>query len=227
MEIAGIHRNSFVDYPGHIAAVIFTPGCNLDCWYCHNRHILKTVVESANEQKILEFLNVRKKFLDGVVLTGGEPLIHEEAPLFLRKLKDTGLDVKLDTNGSLPDLLEQVIRDGLVNYIAMDIKAPFDKYEKVTPVWDVTVFRRSARLIMESGLDYEFRTTFAPCLEAADIGEIARSVAGAKKYCIQQYKKCEGMRAKIAPEPHGLSEIRRAEIFARQYISNVTVRGAY
>ena len=109
----------------------------------------------------------------------------------------------------------------------MDIKAPYELYGHITPVTDIAAIRRSVKAIMASGVDYEFRTTFAPSLTAHDIGQIAKSIAGAKKYCIQQYKKSEGMRAKIAPEPHGLHEIRQAEALARQYIDHVIVRGAY
>ena len=121
MRIAGMLSNSFVDYPAHIAAVVFTPGCNMDCWYCHNRHILKSH-GIMDENKVLEFLHARKNFLDGVVLTGGEPLLQEDAAAFIRKLRDTGLLVKLDTNGSYPKALEDIIREGLVDYIAMDLR---------------------------------------------------------------------------------------------------------
>ena len=227
MQIAGIYKNSFVDYPGHIAAVIFTPGCNLDCWYCHNYHILKPGVEVLEEKKLFDFLETRKKFLDGVVLTGGEPLLQDDALDFIRKLKGTGLLIKLDTNGSFPEKLKSILDEGLIHTVAMDIKAPFDQYEKITPVWDIQSIKESVRLIIQSGIEYEFRTTFAPNLSAEDIGEIAKDIADAKKYCIQQYKKSEGMRAKIAPEPHGLNEIKKAENLARRYVPNVIVRGAY
>lgn len=227
MQIAGIYKNSFVDYPGHIAAVIFTPGCNLDCWYCHNYHIIKHSVETLEEKKLFDFLEERKKFLDGVVLTGGEPLLQNDAVDFVRKLKGTGLLVKLDTNGSFPENLETILNEGLIDSIAMDIKAPFNLYKKITPASNIQSIKKSINLIVKSNIEYEFRTTFAPNLSAEDIGEIAREIKGAKKYCIQQYKKSEGMRAKIAPEPHKLNEIKRAENLAKEYISAVVVRGAY
>jgi pyruvate formate lyase activating enzyme len=227
MRLAGLLSNSFVDYPGHIAAVVFAAGCNMDCWYCHNRHILGPGGPQMEEQKVFDFLLSRKSFIDGAVFTGGEPLLQEDALPFLRKLRETGLLIKLDTNGSFPGALEKAIQEQLVDYIAMDIKAPYELYEKVTPAFDIAAVKRSAKLIMGGGVNYEFRTTFAPSLNAEDIGAIAKSIAGARKYCIQQYKKSEGMRAKIAPEPHGLQEIRKAETLARQHISHVIVRGAY
>ncbi len=226
MQIAGIHKNSFVDYPGRIAAVIFTRGCNMDCWYCHNRHLINSAAE-MNKEEILEFLYERKNFLNGVVLTGGEPLLQEGVLDFLCSLKQTGLPVKLDTNGSFPEVIESAIKGKLLDYIAMDIKAPYEKYSLVTPVFDIASVKKSARLIMRSGINYEFRTTFAPNLIAEDIENIAEEIKGAEKYCIQQFKKSEGMRAKIAPEPHGLTEIAKAETLARKYIENVIVRGAY
>ncbi len=227
MRLAGIHKNSFVDYPGHIAAVIFTQGCNMNCWYCHNRHILDNSGETADEKNVFAFLNERKNFLDGVVLTGGEPLMQDDAIEFLRKLRETGLNVKLDTNGTSPKALEKIMDESLVDCIAMDIKAPFEKYDLITPMANIPAIKKSIKLMMGSGIDYEFRTTFAPNLTAEDIGEIARNIKGAKKYCIQQFKKSEGMRAKIAPEPHGITEIARAEAEAKKYLDNVVVRGAY
>jgi len=227
LRLAGIHKNSFVDYPGHIAAVIFTRGCNLNCWYCHNRHIIDKAGETANAQSILSFLKERRGFLDGVVLTGGEPLLQEDVLDFMRTLKSTGLLVKLDTNGTNPKALSSILKEGLADYVAMDIKAPYGKYDLITPIEDVESIQVSAGMIMEANAEYEFRTTFAPNLAAEDIGEIAQSVRGAKKYCIQQFKKSEGMRAKIAPDPHGVVEIMRAEALAKKYVRNVIVRGAY
>lgn len=227
MRLAGIHKNSFVDYPGRIAAVLFASGCNLNCWYCHNRHIINKTGEPSNTEKVLAFLEERRGFLNGVVLTGGEPLLQEDAVSFLRELKKSGYPVKLDTNGTLPDKLEEIFKENLVDYVAMDIKAPYTKYGLVTPIEDTRGVQKSVKLIAQSGVDYEFRTTFAPNLTAEDIGDVAKSIKGAKKYCIQQFKKSGGMRAKIAPDPHGIAEIMRAEALAKKYINNVIVRGAY
>jgi pyruvate formate lyase activating enzyme len=227
LRLAGIHKNSFVDYPGHIAAVLFTRGCNLNCWYCHNRHIIEKAGETASVPNVLSFLSERSGFLDSVVLTGGEPLLQEDVLDFMRTLKGTGLLVKLDTNGTNPKTLSTILKEGLADYVAMDIKAPYAKYDLITPIDDIADIALSAKIIMDGKADYEFRTTFAPNLSAEDIGDIAKSIAGARKYCIQQFKKSEGMAAKIAPEPHKVAEIRRAEALARQYVDNVAVRGAY
>lgn len=170
MRIGGIQKNSFVDYPGHIAAVVFTVGCNMNCFYCHNKHLLKVYApeDLMPEEEVLSFLRKRKDLLDGVVISGGEPTLQKDLPDFIQKVKRLGFRVKLDTNGSNPDILRKLIKS--VDFVAMDIKAPFGRYEEFSGVPDMAARAQECiDLILESGIAYQFRTTMAPGLTEADV----------------------------------------------------------
>ena len=131
MKIGGFVKNSFVDYPGLISTCIFTVGCNLNCWYCHNKHLLIDQQKLINEEEIFEFLSSHKGFIDAVVVSGGEPTTQKDLIEFLSKVKNMGYKVKLDTNGTNFDVLKKVVEQNLVDYVAMDIKAPIEKYEQI------------------------------------------------------------------------------------------------
>lgn len=195
MNIAGIQKCSFVDYPGRLAAVFFVPGCNWNCFYCHNRAILRTELPKNCLQSAdaLELLRSRRGMLDGVVVTGGEPTLQAGLPSFIRDVRDLDFPVKLDTNGSRPRVLEALLEEGLLDYVAMDLKAPIAKYEAVCgiPV-DHNAINESIDLIMASGIEYEFRTTVVPQLTHADVLAIARRIAGARQYVLQQFRKPAG-----------------------------------
>lgn len=191
MLIAGFRKNSFVDYPGKVAAVVFTPHCNMRCTYCHNREIIAGDVPTIDEEKVFEHLEKRQGMLDGVVISGGEPLLQPDLPNFIDRVKELGYPVKLDTNGTNPDMLLSLITSGRVDYVAMDVKAPFDRYDLITPTrTDADALRKSVSVLRHSGVDYELRTTFAPQLSIEDIGTIAREIEGAKRYFLQQYRPC-------------------------------------
>jgi pyruvate formate lyase activating enzyme len=220
MQIAGLVKNSFVDYPGHIAASIFVPGCNMDCWYCHNRALWEQGV-LLDTGEVLDFLSKHIGFLDGVVVSGGEPSLQSDLGPFVRRIKDMGYLVKLDTNGLRPEAVEALLPG--IDYIALDLKAPPGQLNRVVsfdlddePIW------RSADMIMQSGVDYEFRTTFMPQLTEDDIAAIARRVKGAKRYALQQYRKVEG---RICPEPLHTEAIKKAAEAAKPYVQEVIVRG--
>lgn len=223
MLIAGFQKTSFVDYPEKIAAVVFTPYCTMRCTYCHNRHILGKEAQLLEEQAVLEYLEKRKDMLDAVVVSGGEPTLQKNLPQFISLLRNMGFLIKLDTNGSNPKMLSQLIAEGMLDYIAMDIKAPFKKYSLITQTQDdMDAIRRSAALIMNSGLPYEFRTTFPPSLSVEDIAEIAMQIKGAEKYCVQQYRKVDN----DDPEPHPPSEVQSAAKLAEEILGiKVEVRG--
>lgn len=223
MLIAGFQKTSFVDYPGKIAAVVFTPYCTMRCTYCHNRHILGKEAQLLDEQAVLEYLEKRKDMLDAVVVSGGEPTLQKNLPQFISLLRGMGFLIKLDTNGSNPKVLSQLIADGMLDYIAMDIKAPFEKYSLITQSNDdMEAIRRSVAIIMNSGVLYEFRTTFPPALSAEDIAGLAAQIKGAEKYCIQQYRKVDNG----DPEPHPPSEVQRAAGLAEEILEiKVEVRG--
>jgi len=223
MRIAGFQKTSFVDFPGKIAAVVFTPYCTMNCTYCHNRHILGKNAPLLDEGEILEYLQKRKGMLDAVVISGGEPTLQPNLQEFIERLRDMGYMIKLDTNGSNPTVLHRLIAGGLLDYVAMDIKAPFEKYRSVTQTDDdIESIRRSVTLLMNSPVEYEFRTTFAPQLTPEDIEVLAGQIKGAKKYCIQQYRKVEA----DDPSPHQPSVVRRAGELAQNILGiDVEVRG--
>ena len=163
MRIGGLQKFSFIDYPGKTAAIIFTQGCNFKCSYCHNPQLVYPSLfqVSIPEEEIFAFLESRKNQLDGVVITGGEPTLQSDLTEFITKVKNMGFLIKLDTNGSNPKVLEQIIKQKLVNFIAMDIKAPFDKYNSVccVPV-NIDNIKLSINLIKKSGINFLFRTTY-------------------------------------------------------------------
>jgi len=194
MRISGLQKNSFVDYPGKISAVLFTPGCNMDCFYCHNRILLDSDSEKIiGCDDVLTFLESRKGFLDGVVVSGGEPTLQKGLLTFLKSVKSLGYPIKLDTNGTNPEVLKNCLDKGLLDYIAMDFKAPLNKYEYIcrTNV-NIDNIKRSLDLIINSGINYEFRTTLAPGLDIDDIVEIAKQIRGAKLYVLQRCRNEKG-----------------------------------
>ncbi|MCL1973090.1 MAG: anaerobic ribonucleoside-triphosphate reductase activating protein [Endomicrobia bacterium] len=189
--IGGLQKVSLLDYPGKIAAIVFTQGCNFKCGYCHNPEL-----NEINAQKpvytvpaFFEFLKTRAGKLDGVVITGGETCIQKDLKNFISKIKEMNFSVKLDTNGSKPDVLEDLIKERLLDYIAMDIKAPLNKYCRITKTnIDTKQIKRSIDITMNSGIEYEFRTTVIKGqLEADDFIKIGDLINGAKKYYLQKF----------------------------------------
>lgn len=208
MLIAGFNKTSFVDYPGKLCAVVFTPACNYDCWYCHNRHILRTYgLHPIPEADVLTHLEKRKGLLEGLTVTGGEPTLQKDLPDFLRKVKALGYAVKLDTNGSRPEVVKKLLEESLLDYIAMDIKAPLEQYERITRVkTDAAPLRESIALMLQAGIGYEFRTTFAPTLTQEDILALCDDITGAQSYWLQQYRLPEEAdgQPRLAPHPKEL-----------------------
>ncbi|NBB94232.1 MAG: anaerobic ribonucleoside-triphosphate reductase activating protein [Planctomycetes bacterium] len=232
MQIAGLDKTSAVDFPGRIAAVVFTPGCNFDCWYCHNRHLLAPGEQPVrhDSQDVLDFLAMRVGLLDGVVVTGGEPTLQNDLGEFLAAVQALGLATKLDTNGTRPWIVRDLVDRGLLDFVAMDIKAPFSGYDEITMTdVDRTAIEESIDLLMTSGVDYEFRTTYAPPLTAADIAQIAMRIRGAKQYALQQYR-MPGHGVDLfgivpAPEPRPPQDVYEAAEIARRFVPNTLTRG--
>jgi len=191
VPIGGIQKLSLVDYPGKTSAAFFTIGCNMRCGYCHNAELVlpERYAEALDEAYIWKFLEQRRGLLDGIVVSGGEPTMHDALPTFIARLKQLGYLVKLDSNGTRPDMLQQLIDDGLVDYIAMDIKAPLAKYSEVAarPI-DTAAIQRSIDLIQSSGLEHEFRTTVVKYqLSPRDIESIGQLVAGSPRFALQKF----------------------------------------
>ncbi|MEI7604301.1 MAG: anaerobic ribonucleoside-triphosphate reductase activating protein [bacterium] len=192
MKIGGFQRTTLIDFPGKIASIVFTNGCNFRCPYCHNPElsVRPEEVENISESAIFEYLITRKGKIDGVVITGGEPTLQPGLLAFMRRIKAMGFLVKLDSNGTNPEILEKAVEEKLVDYIAMDIKAPLDKYEKIAKSKvNLDKIQKSIDFIMNSGIDYEFRTTIVEnLLSKEDICEIGeKTIKGAKKYYLQNF----------------------------------------
>lgn len=229
MLFSGFQKLTLLDYPGKVACTVFTGGCNFRCPYCHNSDIVLNYAEgdSFTTEEILDYLKKRKGVFDGICVSGGEPLMHTELADFLKKVKELDFLVKIDTNGSYPDSLSQLIDAKLVDYIAMDIKNSLEKYASTIGLkhFDTKSIEKSVNILMTSNCDYEFRTTV--CKEfhtMEDFESIGKWIAHSKAYFLQNYKDsgsvmCEGL--------HSLSknELIDAKNVLKQYIANTFIRG--
>lgn len=200
MHILGLQKLTLLDFPGRMAAIVFLGGCNFRCPFCHNASLVLspgTMPAAMSEEDFFAFLHKRAGILEGVCVTGGEPTLHAGLPDFLAAIKDEGYLVKLDTNGTRPQMLEQLLREGLVDYVAMDIKAGRDNYVRVcgletdscAPLLEKVA--RSADLLMSGPADYEFRTTAVKGLHSmADFADIGNWLSGCRAYYLQSFRDC-------------------------------------
>lgn len=202
MKIGGLEKLSLLDYPGRLSAIVFTVGCNFRCHFCYNPLLVWPVRESGKrkyknkgfspftEQDLFLFLESRKGKLEAVVVTGGEPTLHNDLPEFIAKIKAMGFLVKLDTNGTNPAMLAKVLSQGNVDYLAMDLKAPVDKYEKIVGVAvNCQDLAESVKIIINSGLPHEFRTTVVPgLLTIDDFRKMGSTIKGAQAWYLQKFK---------------------------------------
>jgi len=195
MLLGGFQKMTLIDYPGKIATTVFTVGCNFRCPFCHNPELVELDPETfplfrEQEAKFFSFLEGRKGLLDGVCITGGEPTVQPDIIPFMRTLKDMGFLVKLDSNGTHPEVLKWVFDEGLADYVAMDIKNGPERYHEAVGISvDMDAIRGSIRLIMDSGIDYEFRTTVVPGIHTEeDFTAVAELVSGAKRYYLQVFR---------------------------------------
>ncbi|MBF0483544.1 MAG: anaerobic ribonucleoside-triphosphate reductase activating protein [Candidatus Omnitrophica bacterium] len=223
MKIGGLIKFSLIDFPGKIAAVIFVQGCNFRCPYCHNPELVDPKSYSAliHEEEVLDFLNKRRGQLGGVVITGGEPTLQLDLLPFSLNVKNMGYALKLDTNGSRPEVIQALIDQNVLDYIAMDIKAPFVKYFDVAGVDNFADnVKQSIEIIKDSALDYEFRTTFIPGLMTEnDIVEIAEMIKGAKRYKLQLFNvdKKNILDDNLRGNAPSQEEIKQFEIIKKKY----------
>ncbi|MBU8849111.1 MAG: anaerobic ribonucleoside-triphosphate reductase activating protein [Desulfobacterales bacterium] len=192
MNIGGFQKNSLIDFPGTIACIVFTQGCNFICPYCHNPDLVAIPQKEAgnlyDENKIFEFLKKRKGFIEGVVITGGEPTLQKDLIPFCRKVKNMGYKLKLDSNGTRPHVLAKLFEDRLVDFISMDIKTTLENYHLVVPgKFDTQKIFKSARLLMEQAPAYEFRTTCSrPFVSKEIMKTVGEMITGASKYILQK-----------------------------------------
>ena len=192
VPIGGVQKLSLVDYPGHVAAALFLAGCNMRCGYCHNPELVlpERLAPSIPVDEVMLFLQSRVGRLDGVVISGGEPTIHDELPELCRMIKQLGFDVKLDTNGTRPEMVRAMIDEGLIDFVAMDVKGPLEKYVEIAarPI-DLEAIVENVRLMIDSGIGHEFRTTIVrEQLEVSDFEKIGELVKGAKRFALQHFR---------------------------------------
>jgi pyruvate formate lyase activating enzyme len=230
MQIAGLQKTTLVDYPGYVAATVFTRGCTFRCPFCHNPELV--LPEKFNplipESEILNFLELRKGKLQALCITGGEPLLQSDIEEFINKIKKLGYKIKLDTNGSLPEKLHNIIKNSLVDYIAMDVKSSFGNYQKTTKIKNQNSkikIKESISLLMNSGVDYEFRTTVChPLHEIGDFEEIGKMISAAKKYFIQNFVQSKHVDSRQKFKPFSDAELSAAKKIMEKYVDSVSLR---
>ena len=231
MRVSGLQKLTLLDYPGRVACTVFTAGSNFRCPFCHNAPLVLPERMQGDEdgsETVLAFLKKRQGILDGVAVTGGEPLLHKDMAEFLRKIKDLGYAVKLDTNGSFPQRLRELVEAGLVDRVAVDIKNAPALYGKTigVPGFDLGPVEETKNYLLSGAVEYEFRTTVVKGLHTQEsLVEAAKWIAGAREYYLQQFKDSgdviaiEGLSAFTGEEMHALADA------VRPYVPSVQVRG--
>lgn len=230
MLIKGLQKLTLLDYPGKCACTVFTFGCNMRCPFCHNSSlVIKREGDdyAVSEEEFFKFLNSRKGILDGVALTGGEPLLQPDIEDFLKKIKELGFLVKLDTNGTSPKKLESLIEAGLVDYVAMDIKNSPEKYPLTVGVkdFDIAPVKESVKLLLSGNVDYEFRTTVCKELfTLEDFEKISEWIFGAKNYYLQGFKDSGDILSGAFTAPEKEEMHTYAKAFSKT-VQNLQIRG--
>ena len=230
MKLYGLQKLTLLDYPGKVACTVFTGGCNFRCPFCHNASLVipGRVVQGLPEEEVLAFLKKRMGILDGVAVTGGEPLMHPELDGFLGRIKELGFSVKLDTNGSFPDHLTALLRSGLVDRVAMDVKNSPALYGETIgiPGYDLAPIERSRDLLLSGETEYEFRTTVVRGLHTEQsLTEAAKWIAGAKEYYLQQFKDSGDIIRVNGLSAYDEKEMRHFSDVVSSYVPGVQVRG--
>jgi pyruvate formate lyase activating enzyme len=230
LHIKGWVHSSLLDYPGRIAASLFCGGCNFRCPNCHNSHLVLRPDDSPDipEAEIWALLRKRRGLLDGVVLSGGEPTLQVNLLPFATRLRERGFLVKLDTNGYRPDVMRAMIKEGAVDYVAMDVKAPLEHYALAVGVpVDVSRIRQSMELLLDGRVEYEFRTTVVPGILAEDdIVQIAQEIAGASRYFLQQFVPRDTLDPDMLRRaPYPSHQVLAMADLARRWVDHVDVRG--
>lgn len=231
MKVTGIQKLTLLDYPGVVACTVFTAGCNFRCPFCHNAMLVlpeQIDDECLTDDEVFGFLKKRRGVLDGVAVTGGEPLLHADMPEFLARVKELGYKIKLDTNGSNPELLSEIVKNKLVDRVSMDIKNAPEEYARTIGLksFDIAPVERSKEMLLRGDIDYEFRTTVVKGIHTKEslIGA-AKWIEGAKEYYLQQFKDSgnlilpDGLSAYDEKQMHALADA------VRDYVPTVEVRG--
>ncbi len=229
MQLSGLQKLTLLDYPGKVACTVFTSGCNFRCPFCHNALLVtQPATSSLPEEELLSFLQKRQGVLEGVVFTGGEPLLHAELPALFKKIKALGYPIKLDTNGTQPARLQHLLDNRLVDRVAMDIKHCPEHYAAAVglPTVDIEAITASKNLLMAGTVEYEFRTTVVQGIHTEQsLVSLAKWICGAREYYLQQFKDSGNL---IAPAGLGAFSEQQLVTFAeavRPYVPSVQVRG--
>ena len=229
MNFNGFQKLTLLDYPGKVACTLFTAGCNLRCPFCHNASLV-THIDNMNiykKEEILSYLKKRQGILEGVCISGGEPLLQPDIEEFICEVKELGYKVKLDTNGFYPDKLISLVNKGLIDYVAVDFKNTYKKYPLTTGIEniDVSPFKKTVEFLLSGKVDYEFRTTLVKGIhETQDIVEIAKTIKGAPRYFLQSFVDSgdlitDGLCA-ISPE-----DMKKMSLLASEFVTNTQIRG--
>ncbi len=228
MKIHGLQKMTLLDYPGCVACTVFFGGCDLRCPFCHNAELIDGAAPPVmQEEELLSFLKKRQGLLDGVAITGGEPLLQKDLPVLAARIRGLGYPIKLDTNGTHPKLLEQMLRDGLVQYVAMDIKNSPERYAETVgvPGFDLAPVRESAAILMAGQTEYEFRTTVvAEFHDDRSFEQIGEWIAGAQRYYLQKFTDRETVPFRGLHAP-GNEQMRRWADIIRPFVPSVELRG--
>lgn len=224
MKFAGLQKTSLIDFPEKIATVLFTPGCNLRCPFCHNwRLVLEPRGPFLREEQALQILESRRRFVDAVVLTGGEPTMHPDVPQFLKTLRERGFTLKIDTNGFFPDVLEKCLP--YLEYIAVDVKTSLDRY-RLLGANNVNSFMRTIELVKKGSTDYEFRNTAVPgFVEEQIIPQMGEIVQGAKRFIFQQFVPGDTLDTTFnSVKPHTSDTLSHFADQMKEYVEKVLIR---
>ncbi len=230
IKLAGLAKNSFVDYPGRIAAVVFAAGCNYDCFFCHNRALIDAGAPPIDIAQVWEMLQRRRGLLDAVVVSGGEPTLQSDGlRAFLFRVRALGYLIKLDTNGSRPEVVEALLGDRLLDYVALDIKLPPARYGELGGAAAWQPVERTLELLRTDNVPFECRTTFVPQLTMDDIAEMADAIAPIPRWALQTYRVPALYkptdRFRVLAAPHGPQDMKRAAEAAKGCGGEVVVRG--
>lgn len=230
MRLGGLQKLTLLDYPGLVACTVFTVGCNMRCPFCQNASLVNRIEEEniLPEEEFFSFLKKRQGILDGVCVTGGEPTLQPDLPEFIAKIKSMGYKVKLDTNGSFPDKVKELLDSGNVDMVAMDLKNTLDRYAETVgiPDFDTSKIAESIRIIKESGVEYEFRTTVvSPLHRPEEFGELAKLVEGSPRYYLQNFVDSGDLVAGDGMKELTEEELSEALANAKEIIPQTKIRG--
>lgn len=228
MKLHGLQKMTLLDFPGHVACTVFLGGCDFRCPFCHNFELIDGTAEPImDDTELFSFLESRKGLIDGVAITGGEPCLHKDLPELIKKIREIGYPVKLDTNGYHPEMLKGILESGLVEYVAMDIKNSEEKYDITCGIngIDMNKIKESISLLINSGIEYEFRTTvISEFHEKDDFVKICGMIKGAKRYFLQRFTDRDSVPYGNLSAP-SFDKMKEYAAVSRQFIKNTELRG--